>query len=95
MSVEGLHLVRQSNVRVQIRVAGTGVGVGERGRHQTGEVNLPNPVPALPSKQCVAFDEGQRIRTAARCACSINAATCGSATAHKLDTDLTGEKVRS
>ena len=33
--------------------------------------------------------------TAARCAFSICAAMCGSATAHNVETDLTGEKVRS
>ena len=33
-SVEGLHLVRDRDVGVQIRVAGSGVAVGERGRDQ-------------------------------------------------------------
>ena len=46
---------------VQIRVAGTGVAVGERGRHQAGDVDLPDTVPALPGEQCVAFDEGECI----------------------------------
>ena len=60
-SVEGLHLVRNRDMGVQIRVAGSGVAVGERGRDQAGHVDLPDPVPALPGEQCVAFDEGQRI----------------------------------
>ena len=34
-SVEGLDLVRDRDVGVQIRVAGAAVAVGERGRHQT------------------------------------------------------------
>ena len=33
----------------------------ERGRHQSGDIDLPDPVPALPGEQCVAFDEAQRI----------------------------------
>ena len=33
-SVEGLHLVRDSDVGVQVRVPGSGVAVGERGRDQ-------------------------------------------------------------
>ena len=31
-SVEGLHLVRDGDVGVQVRVTGSGVAVGERGR---------------------------------------------------------------
>ena len=33
----------------------------ERGRHPARDVDLPDPVPALPGEQCVAFDEAQRI----------------------------------
>src|SRR4029453_1934491 len=47
-SVESLHLVRNSNMSVQIRVAGTGVAVRERGRHQAAYVDLPDPVASLP-----------------------------------------------
>jgi hypothetical protein len=39
--------------------------VRKRGRHQAAYVDLPDPVPALPGKQGVAFDETQRTRTAA------------------------------
>jgi hypothetical protein len=60
-SVEGLHLVCNSNVRVQIRVTGTGVAVRKCGGDQASHVDLPDPVPALPGEQGVAFDEGQRI----------------------------------
>ena len=44
-SVEGLHLVRDRDVGVQIRVTGSAVAVGERGRHQAGHIDLPDPVP--------------------------------------------------
>jgi hypothetical protein len=37
-------------MRVQIRVTGPGVAVGERGRDQAAYVNLPDPVPALPGE---------------------------------------------
>ena len=60
-SVEGLHLVRDRDMGVQIRVTGSAVAVGERGRHQAADVDLPDPVSALPGEQGVAFDEGQRI----------------------------------
>jgi hypothetical protein len=56
-SVEGLHLVRDRDVGVQIRVTGSGVAVGERGRHEAGHIDLPDPVSALSGEQCVAFDE--------------------------------------
>ena len=61
MPVEGLHLVSNSDVGVQVRVAGSGVAVRERGRNQPADVDLPDPVPALPGEQGVAFDEAQRI----------------------------------
>ena len=61
VSIDGLHLVRHGDVGVQIRITGAGVAVGERGRDQAGNVDLPDPVSALPGEQCVAFDEGQRI----------------------------------
>jgi hypothetical protein len=48
-------------VGVQIRVPASAVAVGERGGDQPGDVGLPNPVPALPGEQCLAFDEAQRI----------------------------------
>jgi hypothetical protein len=46
---------------VQIRVTGTRVAVRERGCDQPADIDLPDPVPALPGEQYVAFDEGQRI----------------------------------
>jgi hypothetical protein len=48
-------------VGVQVRVTGPGVAVGERGRHQTADVDLPDTVSSLPGEQCVAFDEPQRV----------------------------------
>ena len=44
--VEGLHLVRDRDVGVQIRVAGPAVAVGERGRDQPADVDLPDPAVA-------------------------------------------------
>jgi hypothetical protein len=48
-------------VGVQVGIAGSGVAVGERGRYKPGDIDLPDPVATLPSEQCVAFDEVQRI----------------------------------
>ena len=45
----------------QVRVAGSGVAVSERRRHQAGHIDPPDPVASLPGEQCVAFDEVQRI----------------------------------
>ena len=45
---------------VQIRVTGSGVAVGERGRDQAGHIDLPDPVPSLPGEQCVAFEPESR-----------------------------------
>ena len=44
--VEGLHLVRHRDMGVQIRVTGPAVAVGERGRDQAADVDLPDPVAA-------------------------------------------------
>jgi hypothetical protein len=35
---------------VQVRVTGPGVAVGERGRDQPGDVDLPDPVSSLPGE---------------------------------------------
>ena len=43
-SVEGLDLVRDRDVGVQVRVAGPAVAVGERGRDQPADVDLPDPL---------------------------------------------------
>ena len=59
--VQGLDLVRHRHMSVQIRITGPGVPVGESGRHQAADVDLPDPVPSLPGEQRVALDEAQRI----------------------------------
>jgi hypothetical protein len=46
---------------VQVGIPGSGVAVGERGRHEAKDVDLPDPVPFLPGEQRMAFDESQRI----------------------------------
>jgi hypothetical protein len=48
-------------MRVQVGIPGSRIAVRERGRHQSGHINLPNPIAALPGEQCVASDEAQRI----------------------------------
>ena len=60
-SREGLHLVRDGDVGVQVRVAGAGVAVGERGRDQPRYVDLTDPVGARPGEQGVLLDERQRV----------------------------------
>ena len=94
-SVEGLHLVRDCDVGVQIRVASPAVPVGKRGRNQAADVDLPDPLRPSPGEQGVLLNEGQRVRDRSLVGASITAATAGSATAHKVETDFTGENVRS
>ena len=60
-SVEGLHLVRDRDVGVQIRVAGPAVAVGERGRDQASDVDLPDPLRPGPGEQGMLLDERQRV----------------------------------
>ena len=60
-SVEGLHLVRHRDVGVQIRVAGPAVAVGERGRDQASDVDLPDPLRPGPGEQGMLLDERQRV----------------------------------
>ena len=56
-----LHLVRHRDVGVQVGVPGPGVAVRERGRDQPGDVDLTDPVGALPRVQGVRLDEPQRV----------------------------------
>ena len=64
-SVEGLHLVRHRDVGVQIRVAGPAVAVGERGRDQASDVDLPDALRPGPGEQGMLLDERQGVLTAA------------------------------
>jgi hypothetical protein len=93
--VEGLHLVRDRDMGVQIRVSGAAVAVGERGRDQATHVDLPDPLWPGPSEQSMLLDEGQ---------CVLYGGVVGPfdrrrdrrfATAHNVETDFTGENVRS
>jgi hypothetical protein len=46
--VQGLHLVRQRDVGVQVWVPGAALPVGERGGHQPGEVHLAYAASSFP-----------------------------------------------
>ena len=60
-SVEGLDLVRDRDVGVQIRVAGPAVPVGERGRDQASDVDLPDALRPGPGEQGMLLDERQSV----------------------------------
>ena len=60
-SVEGLHLVRHRHVGVQIRVAGPAVAVGERGRDQAADIDLPDALWPGPGEQGMLLDERQGV----------------------------------
>ena len=60
-SVEGLHLVRHRDVGVQIRVAGPAVPVGERGRDEASDVDLPDALGPGPGEQGMLLDERQSV----------------------------------
>jgi hypothetical protein len=59
--VEGLNLVCDRDMGVQIRIAGAAVAVSERGRHQPVNVDLPDPLRPAPGEQRLLLDETQRI----------------------------------
>jgi hypothetical protein len=80
---------------VQIGISGAAVAVRERSRNQSPCIHLPDTVGAGPAEQGVLFDEGQRVADRGTVGFSICAATAGSASAHSVETLLTGEKVRS
>src|SRR5829696_4294937 len=94
-AVEGLDLVGYRDVGVQIRVTGPAVPVGERGSNETSDVDLPDALWPDSGEQSMLLNELSASCTATSWAFSITAANAGSATAHKLDTDFTGENVRS
>src|SRR4029450_691649 len=60
-SIKGLHLVRDGNMGVQIRIPSTGVAGRERRGHQTRAIDRPERVSSLPGEQRVPFDEAQRV----------------------------------
>jgi hypothetical protein len=80
---------------VQVRVSGPAVPVSKRSRNQAADVDLPDPLRPDPGEQGMLLDERQSVLHSGLWARSITAATTGSATAHKLDTDFTGENVKS
>ena len=55
--VEGLHLVGDRNVGVQVRVAGPAVAVGERGRNQASDVTCRVPCgPVRVNRACFSMN---------------------------------------
>jgi hypothetical protein len=60
-SVEGLHFVGYCDVGVQVRVAGPAVAVGERGRDQAADVDLPDPVRPGSGEQGMLLNERQSV----------------------------------
>ena len=64
-SVEGLDLVRDRDVGVQVRVAGPTIPVGERGRDQAAHVDLPEPLWPGPGEQGMLLMNAKASLTAA------------------------------
>jgi hypothetical protein len=60
-SIKGLDLVRDGDVGVQIRILGTAVSVGERGRDQASDVDLTDALWPGPSEQGLLLDECKRV----------------------------------
>jgi len=56
-SVEGLHLVRDCDVSVQVGVAGSAVAVGKCGRNEASYVDVPDALWTGPGEQRVLLDE--------------------------------------
>jgi len=59
--VPGLDLVRDRDMGMQIGVTSPGVPMGESRRHHPLDVDLADPIGALPGEQGVGFDERQGI----------------------------------
>ena len=59
-SVEGLDLVRDRDVGVQVRVAGPAVAVGERDGDEAPHVDLPDPLSPGPGEQGMLLEERSR-----------------------------------
>ncbi len=57
----GADLVRHRHMRVEVRIAGAGVTVGERRTDQPVDVDLPHPLRALAGVEQVVLDEPQRL----------------------------------
>ncbi len=71
--VEGLHLVRDRDVGVQVGVAGAAVAVGEPGGDQPGDVDLTDAVVAGARIEGMGLDEPQRVADR----CEMGAFDCG------------------
>ena len=80
---------------MQIRVAGPAVPMGERGRDQAPEVDLPDPLLPGPSEQGVLLNKPQGDLHRCLVGPFDHSSTAGSATAHRVDTDFTAENVKS
>ena len=92
---QGLDLVGDDHVGVQVRVPGARVTVVERRRHQPGDGDLPDPALTDPGERHLLSSIARVARTASSCAASTCRATSGGANAHSAETDFTGENVRS
>ena len=94
--VQGLHLVRHRHMGVQIRITGPAVPMGERGRHQAADVDLPDPLRTGPGEQRLLLNEPQRIPHRGLMGLLDDRRDGGSERPPTASTrDLTGEKVRS
>jgi hypothetical protein len=60
-SIDGLDLVRDRHMGVQVGVAGAAVAVGERRPDEAADVDLPDPTRPQPGVEGVGFDEGERV----------------------------------
>lgn len=60
-SVEGLDLVRDRDVGVQVGVAGAAVAMGEPGGDQPGHIDLTDAIVAGPRVEGMGLDEPQRV----------------------------------
>jgi hypothetical protein len=69
--------------------------MAEGGGNEASDVDLPDALWPGPGEQGMLLNERQSVLDRGLMGCPITAATAGLATAHKVDTDFTGENVRS
>ena len=94
-AVRGLDAVGDHDVGVQMRVAGAGVPVIERGRDTPRTSSCTTPAGAGAGEEDVLLGLAERDAIASWCAWWITAWVAASASAHTTDTDFGTLKVRS
>ena len=94
-SVGALHLVGDDEVRVEVRVAGARVAVGESDRDQATRLDVADPGAGPMRLKAWVSRYSTTLATASRCSSSSCWLVASGASAHSVENDFVGETVRS